>query len=301
MEKTDENQNEKAITMGTVVVSSVLAVSDIPDTEVQTPVQAQSAEIAPTAPEAEKEVIDAEQPTAPDMQPDEPPVAPGEDSRPGQDTPTGTEAEDSAELIGHLQENKDEAPAKGVEPVAIEPMFEQPKADPDAPDPITGLSLKQERFCQNFINGGDLRDNATLGYAEAYGYDLDKMSEVNETDEETGKEIPRSSEKARAYSVCAVEGSRNLRKPNIQKRMRQLLKEYLNDDDVDSELAKIIKQDYKYEAKLGGIREYNKLKARIIEKHDHKIAIEPITGMRIVQEPHTPDGTTIQNTQPQAD
>ena len=52
----------------------------------------------------------------------------------------------------------------------------------------------------------------------------------------------------------------------MQARIRVLLNELLKDDVVDSQLAKIITQDGKLDAKVAAIREYNKLRGRIIDK-----------------------------------
>ena len=134
-----------------------------------------------------------------------------------------------------------------------------------------GLNQKQELFCRYYTQVGDLFDNGTLAYAEAYDFNLDELSkekEIKETDAE-GKPIKYAdSPYTRAYNVCAVNASKLLRVPKVWKRVIELRKEVLNDDVVDSELLRIIKQDSKLEHKLGGIREYNKMKNRVTEHGD---------------------------------
>ena len=53
---------------------------------------------------------------------------------------------------------------------------------------------------------------------------------------------------------------------NIQKYIRKCLNKVLRDDIVDAELVKVILQNYELPAKVAAIREYNKLKQRIVEK-----------------------------------
>jgi hypothetical protein len=126
------------------------------------------------------------------------------------------------------------------------------------------LNPKQELFAQLYTRNSQMFGNATLSYAEAYGYDLDSLSDEIPKDQPTAK-----SERDKAYNVCAVEAQRLLRNPNVQDRLTVLLNEMLRDDIIDRELAKTILQDHKLESKIAAIREYNKLKQRITEKVEH--------------------------------
>jgi hypothetical protein len=128
------------------------------------------------------------------------------------------------------------------------------------------LNPKHEKFCQLYAKNSELFGNGTLCYAETYTYKLDTLSRERLKDSE-GKEQP--SEYERAYNVCSVEANRLLRNPRIDARLTKLLNEMLRDDIVDRELAKTILQDRKLEPKISAIREYNKLKQRIIEKVEH--------------------------------
>lgn len=143
------------------------------------------------------------------------------------------------------------------------------------------LTPKQELFCQYYTKNEALFGNATLAYAEAYGYDLDSLDRTPVYAEDK-KTIIEDSEYTKAYNVCSVQGSKHLRNPKIQARITELLNELMRDDVVDAQLAKLIMQDHKPEAKIAAIREYNKLKQRIIEKIDHTTQGEKIEGINYI-------------------
>lgn len=124
----------------------------------------------------------------------------------------------------------------------------------------------------------DYRGNGMLSYAIAYDYDLDSLSDTNgpciayeeklgvhEGEEEEHALADRCikhepSVRRKAENVCASAASRLLRDVRILRRRKELLNKFLNDEDVDAELAEIILADD--HDKLGGIREYNKLRKR---------------------------------------
>ncbi|MDF9749191.1 hypothetical protein M2428_000621 [Arthrobacter sp. ES3-54] len=63
----------------------------------------------------------------------------------------------------------------------------------------------------------------------------------------------------------------------VAARINQLLDEAgLNDAHVDKQLLFLITQHADFTNKLGAIREYNKLKARITEKVDHTVELPPV-------------------------
>lgn len=136
---------------------------------------------------------------------------------------------------------------------------------------LENLTPQQEMFCRYYSQNDELFSNGTLAYAEAYDYRLDEMSHdrpVLEKDEHGKPTKSGDSEYDKAYSVCAVGASRLLRKANIQSQVTAFLNDNLKDDIVDSQMAKLIMQDRKYESKIAAIREYNKLRQRITEKTD---------------------------------
>lgn len=142
-------------------------------------------------------------------------------------------------------------------------------SDIDADEPLTH---KQELFCQYYIVNKATRFNATRSYAMAYGYDLDAADTTVIFDRVTGKEIKKS-ERKRMENVCGVCWDINLRKPKIQKRNRALMAEMMNDEIVDEKMLEHILWDDP-QASRDMIKEYNKLRQRIIEKHEHKLKFD---------------------------
>ena len=149
-------------------------------------------------------------------------------------------------------------------------MAGRKKTAPDRTD--DPLRPKRELFCRYYTQNKELFGEATLSYAEAFGYDLDTLSRegvyetiLNEDGEEEQK-LVEASPYDKAYHVCAVEASKLLKNPDIQDRCRVLLNELLKDEVVDSERAKVIMQDRDLASKLRGIISYDKLRGRIIDK-----------------------------------
>jgi hypothetical protein len=148
------------------------------------------------------------------------------------------------------------------------------------------LPPKRELFCRFYTQNEDLFGNTTHSYAEAYDYKLDTLSNEPVYDLPEGNEdrkIIQASEYDRAIHVCAVEASRLLRSPEIQSRITALLNEILRDEVVDSQLAKLIMQDAEPAAKIAAIREYNKIRQRIVDKTDITSGGLPITGFNYVE------------------
>jgi hypothetical protein len=150
----------------------------------------------------------------------------------------------------------------------------KPKRKPaPAPNP------HQELFCRYFTQNEALFGNATLSYAEAYGFNFDELSHKCPTHPAKNEEEPdhecAPSEYALAYQTCSVNGSRLLRNAKVQALITKLLNDFLRDEVVDSQLAKLIMQDTEPAAKIAAIREYNKLRQRITEKVDHTSGGQP--------------------------
>lgn len=144
----------------------------------------------------------------------------------------------------------------------------------DAPARENDLNIRREAFCQYFTKNQALFGNATLSYAEAYGYKLDELSRDDAKYKGKGAKRVKVEESSydKAYHVCATEGGRLLKIPEIQERITALLNELLRDDIVDSQLAKVITQDDDLQSKVRAINEYNKVRGRIIDKS--KVEIE---------------------------
>lgn len=138
------------------------------------------------------------------------------------------------------------------------------------------LTPQQDRFCRLYTQNEELFSNATLSYAEAYSYELGRLSDIPEYNEK-GDKIPRSSERDKAYDSCSANASRLLRNDKIQDKVTLYLNELMKDTVVDSQLAKVIMQDRKLESKVSAIREYNKLRNRI--KEDMSIVLTKIISV----------------------
>lgn len=152
-----------------------------------------------------------------------------------------------------------------------------------------GLPLKpqHELFCQLYVKNADLFGNATMCYAEAYGFKLDELSDDRPIDN-MGKETGKSAREA-AEATCAVNGSKLLRNAKIQDRVTLLLNEMLKDEVVDAELAKVILQKENPAAKMTAIREYNKIRQRITEKVDLTSGGEKVQGFTLLPPHAGPD------------
>ena len=142
------------------------------------------------------------------------------------------------------------------------------------------LKPQHELFCQLYVKNEELFGNGTLCYAEAYNYKLDSLSHEESRDDEDN--LIEASEYDKAYRVCSVQGSVLLRNLRVQDRITKLLNEMLKDDIVDAQLAKVILQDRKLEAKIAAIREYNKIRQRITEKVDLTSMGERVTGFQLI-------------------
>lgn len=105
------------------------------------------------------------------------------------------------------------------------------------------LNPKQELFCLYYAtNEVGTFGNATQSYLKAY-----KDESSNIPTEES----------------AAVSGFRQLRKAKILDRIKEYWKKSgLTDEEVDAHLAMIVRQSADLANKLGGIREYNKVKQR---------------------------------------
>lgn len=156
---------------------------------------------------------------------------------------------------------------------------------------MSTINLENELFCQFYVKNDALFGNGTLAYAEAYDFKLDELSRDDALYDEVNKLI-QDSTYTRAYNVCSVQASKLLRVPKIQERIIVLLNEILKDDVVDSELAKVIKQNHKLDSKVAAIKEYNKLRNRITDnvKVTHTISdvLDDLDGQ-------TPVGQGLEN------
>jgi len=108
------------------------------------------------------------------------------------------------------------------------------------------LNPRQEMFCQLFATESEFFGNGVQSYIEAYDIDLTRKG---------------------AYAIARASASENLTKPNILKRINELLDASgFNDSNADKQLFIVMQQNADFSSKVAAIREYNKLKKRIVEK-----------------------------------
>lgn len=108
------------------------------------------------------------------------------------------------------------------------------------------LTAKNELFCQYYASDREFFGNGVQSYIAAYPVDLTKKG---------------------AYNVAKNGAYELLTKPDILKRIDEIFEAHgLNDAFVDKQLEKLIVQDAEFPTKLSAIKEYNKLKSRIMER-----------------------------------
>ena len=134
-------------------------------------------------------------------------------------------------------------PSKQKKKTVLQQMIENAKKDKEE------LKAKQEMFCQLYATDASFFANGVQAYLEVY--DVDRS-------------------KPKWYQTACSAASRLLSNVKVYMRIAELLeKNGLNDNFVDKQLLFVIGQQSDIGAKVQGIREYNKLKARIVEKIDH--------------------------------
>jgi len=146
------------------------------------------------------------------------------------------------------------------------------------------LNPQRMMFCKLYTQNTDLFGNATLCYAEAFGYDLESLSQeavYSEPDEFGHREKIEDSPYTKAYNVCSVNSARLLRNAKIDEYTKILLNEMMTNENADAELAWVMKQRRDLGPKIQALREFNKLKNRVtdniniynipVDKKDKKI------------------------------
>lgn len=123
------------------------------------------------------------------------------------------------------------------------------------------LNPKQELFCQLYSSDQEFFANGTQAYMEAYDIDTSKKG---------------------AYEGARVNASKLLTNTNILKRINELLElRGLNDPFVDKQLEFLITQNADLKTKVSAIKEYNKLKSRILEKAEITHKFEEMTDEQL--------------------
>lgn len=132
------------------------------------------------------------------------------------------------------------------------------------------ITPPQEAFCQLFASDHELFGNGVQSYIEAF--EIEVVAKPNPKSENYAKQ--------KTYNACRFAAHNLLTKPNILRRINEIFEgRGLNDAFVDKQLEKIITQDAEFNPKIRGIQEYNKLKKRTVETHEHVHAYADIKGM----------------------
>jgi len=140
------------------------------------------------------------------------------------------------------------------------------------------LTLQQELFCQYYVKNADTRGNGSRSYNLAYNKKLEEQPKDDAVYDEDGKLIETSSY-FKCENVCKAEASLLLSKPNVNKRVTELLNEILTDEMVDAELAKVITQDEERSPKVRAMELYAKIKGRVVDQSvvKHTLAFDDIS------------------------
>lgn len=124
------------------------------------------------------------------------------------------------------------------------------------------LNPKQEKFCKLYATETEFFGNGVESYIEAYD--------------------PKTT-KPNWYKTAAAAASRMLKNVNILDRINELLdSEGFNDAHVDKQLLFLINQGAEFPSKLGAIKEYNKLKQRIVDRIDATSKGEKIEAINYI-------------------
>lgn len=131
------------------------------------------------------------------------------------------------------------------------------------------LNLKDEMFCRYFASPTEFYGNGVQSYAAAHDLQVNSFN----------------------YDSIKAMASNLLIRPVILERINQLLdKDGLNDEFVDKQLLFLVTQGVDFRSKLGAIREYNKLKARVADR----LVIEaPVTTINVVPAKVLDDGKEV--------
>lgn len=108
------------------------------------------------------------------------------------------------------------------------------------------LNPKQELFCQLYATDREFFANGVQAYIEAYNPDTSKPN---------------------WYKTACARASQLLSNLKVLRRINELLElRGLNDAYVDKQLEFLITQNSELSTKLAAVKEYNKLKSRILDK-----------------------------------
>lgn len=115
------------------------------------------------------------------------------------------------------------------------------------------LMERQEKFCQLYTTNEEFFGNGVQSYLEVYDIDRSKPN---------------------WYKTACAAAAQLLVNIKVIDRINELLEEQgLNDVFVDKQLKFLITQHADFTNKLGALKEYNKLKQRIVDKAELKVEL----------------------------
>ncbi len=134
-----------------------------------------------------------------------------------------------------------------------------------------GLNIKQKAFCELYTQSIEFFGNGVQSYIEAYNPDTSKPNWYN-------------SARSSAHNL--------LTNTDILSYIdKQLESDGFNDQFVDKQIKFLMTQNADFSNKLGAIREYNKLKARIKDK----LELTGKDGESLTSQTYIlPDGTKLE-------
>lgn len=131
------------------------------------------------------------------------------------------------------------------EPLRDKPAYKKFMNNPKVEKRIEiELNPKQELFCKYYATERDCFGNGVQAYLKVYSTKAKPIS----------------------YKAARVSAYHFLTNPNICKRIRELMDIYVSDEVVDKELAEVILQHGDLKSKVAAIREYNRVKDRVVNK-----------------------------------
>lgn len=158
---------------------------------------------------------------------------------------------------GEKKATKQTKARKEAKPVDDRPIWEK-----------YGLNLQQETFCQYYTSPSEYFGNGVQSYVQAYDIDISQQG---------------------SYMSAAASASRLLNDVKVCKRINDLLDgQGLNDMFVDKQLLFLLSQHGDNNVKIRAISEYNKMKERVTERHEHTFKT-PITKI-VINKPKENNG-----------
>ena len=123
------------------------------------------------------------------------------------------------------------------------------------------ISLQMEIFCRYFTTAGEFYGNGVRSALHAHN--LDALDQ-------------------RQYRMAKTISYSYLSNEKVLKRINDLMEEGgFNDVNADKQLLFLMTQNSDYSSKLGALKEYNKLKQRVLDRMSLQVE-EPVAAIRII-------------------